>query len=156
MTSVYTAVNTHTGAIYIGMANDVASRWKVHVSSAPKTNTPLSRSIMESGAEAFSVSVVSAHTSRSDAAKAERALISLYEDSPFLLNVMVPVYVWEDFLTDAERVEIPQLEAEYMSLKRKITEVQSVKENIRRKAVQRARNDLNKQARAAMKEKGNV
>lgn len=66
---------------------------------------------------------------------------------------MARLYEWEVHLTDLEQEALLTLEERIEEHKGLARDMSKAKDAIRRKAVQRARNALNKQARAAMKGK---
>jgi hypothetical protein len=67
---------------------------------------------------------------------------------------MARLYDWDSFLTAEERAEVFRLGGQIVQLKHDLSAYQAGRDAIRRKAVQRARNALNKRARAALREKG--
>lgn len=67
---------------------------------------------------------------------------------------MARLYDWESFLTAEEHAEMFRMGCEVVQLKHDLSAYQEGRDAIRRKAVQRARNALNKQGRAALREKG--
>lgn len=66
---------------------------------------------------------------------------------------MARLYDWEAFLTTEERAEMFRMGSEVVQLKHDLSAYQEERDAIRRKAVQRARNALNKQLRAEHREK---
>ena len=66
---------------------------------------------------------------------------------------MARLYEWESFLTLAESAALNDYDDNAISLREALKANQAGRDYIRRKAVQRARNALNKQLRAAHREK---
>jgi hypothetical protein len=69
---------------------------------------------------------------------------------------MARLYEWERFLTSAEKANLAVWEGQLQSAKSRVAVLRSAKDEVRRKAVQRARNDLNRRLRAEHKEKTNA
>lgn len=67
---------------------------------------------------------------------------------------MARLYDWEAFLTSEERDNMAMWQGQLNAAKDRVSTLQGVRDDTRRKAVQRARNALNKQGRAALREKG--
>ena len=65
---------------------------------------------------------------------------------------MARIYEWESHLRVGEKEHLAGIEERIKAHKSLLAHASSQKDELRRKAVQRARNALNKQARAAMKE----
>ena len=66
---------------------------------------------------------------------------------------MARLYEWEAFLTSAESANLAVWEGQLQSAKNRVAILQTAKDDVRRKAVQRARNALNKRLRAEHREK---
>lgn len=66
---------------------------------------------------------------------------------------MARLYDWEAFLTSKERADMAVWLGQLNAAKDRVSTLQGVRDNTRRKAVQRARNALNKQLRAEHREK---
>lgn len=69
---------------------------------------------------------------------------------------MARLYEWEAHLTPKEAARLERSGPLLESAKREAARLQSERDAIRRKAVQRARNALNKRLRAEHKEKSNA
>ena len=67
---------------------------------------------------------------------------------------MARLYDWEALLRVSEREHLASIEARIKAHKNLGAAASAQKDELRRKCVQRARNALNKQGRAALREKG--
>lgn len=65
---------------------------------------------------------------------------------------MARLYEWEEHLTPQERADLSDGDALYVTYKGMLMEINRDRDTIRRKAVQRARNAMNKELRRKAKE----